>query len=56
VPSFGTLTFTNCHIDGKTLASRHPSAYERVMQVIVQVAPGTLSATGTAFTTYYNHS
>jgi hypothetical protein len=60
VPKFGTLTFTNCLIDGKALASSHPHEYQRVHRVnnagIVQIAPGALSSAGTAFTTYYNHS
>jgi len=57
VPNFGTLTFTNCLIDGKTLASWHPHEYQRVNHVgIVQIAPGALSLAGTAFATYYNHS
>jgi hypothetical protein len=56
VPDFGTLTFTNCFIDRKALASWHPHKYQRVHYVIVQIAPGALSPAGTAFATDYNHS
>jgi streptogramin lyase len=57
VPNFGTLAFTNCLIDGTALASRHPNEYLRVNKAaVVQIAPGALSSTGTAFTTYYKHS
>jgi hypothetical protein len=57
VPKFGTLTFTNCLIDGKALGSRHPQEYQRVNKAgIVQIAPGALSTVGTAFLMYYNHS
>lgn len=57
VPKFGTLTFTNCLIDGKALASGHPREYLRANHAgTVQIAPGWLSPAGTGFTTYYNHS
>jgi hypothetical protein len=57
VPNFGTLAFTNCLMDGKTLASWHPREYQRVNHAgIVQIAPGALSSAGTGFATSYNHS
>jgi hypothetical protein len=57
VPNFGTLSFTNCLIDLKTLASRDPAEYLRATKAgTVQIAPGALSTAGTAFSTYYNHS
>jgi hypothetical protein len=56
VPSFGTLTFTNCLIDGKALAHSHPHRFQRVnSRKIVQIATGALSSGGTAFPTYYKH-
>jgi len=57
VPNFGTLTFTNCLIDGTALASGHPREYLRANHAgIVQIAPGAVSSAGPAFATYYNHS
>jgi hypothetical protein len=41
VPDFGTVTFTNCLIDGKALTSRNPGEYLRANPAgIVQIAPG----------------
>jgi hypothetical protein len=57
VPDFGKLTFKNCFIDGKTLASWHPHAYQRVnSRGTVQIQTGGLWPAGTAFTTRYQHS
>jgi len=57
VPSFGTLTFTHCFIDGTALAGWNPAKYQRVNSSnIVQIATGALSSTGTAFPVYYRHS
>lgn len=57
VPDFRKLTFKNCLIDGKTLASWHPHAYQRVnSRGTVQIATGGLWPGGTAFTTHYQHS
>ena len=57
VPNFGTLTFGNCLLDSKTLASWHPQAYQRVnSSSVVQIATGALSASGIAFTTQYQNS
>jgi hypothetical protein len=57
VPNFAPLTFTNCRIDGKALASAHPGEYLRANHAgTVQIAPGWLSPAGTGFATYYNHS
>ncbi len=56
VPSFGTLTFTSCFVDGRALARSHPFRYQRVnRRNIVQIATGALSSGGTAFPTYYRH-
>jgi len=56
VPSFGTLTFTNCLIDGKALGHSHPARIQRVnSRKIVQIATGALSSGGTAFPTRYKH-
>jgi len=57
VPDFGKLKFRDCLIDGKTLASLHPQAIQRVNSLgRVQIAIGTLSSTGTAFATRFRHS
>lgn len=57
VPSFGTLTFTHCLIDGTALAGSNPGAYQRVNSSnVVQIATGALSSTGTAFPTQFKHS
>jgi hypothetical protein len=57
VPDFGKLTFKNCLIDGKALASWHPQEYQRVnSHGRVQIATGALSPGGTAFSTHYQHS
>ena len=56
VPKFGTLTFTNCLIDGGTLAVSLPHEYQRVNSTnTVTIATGSLSSTGTAFATNYKH-
>jgi hypothetical protein len=56
VPSFGTLTFTHCLIDGTALAGWHPAEYQRVHGSILQIATGALSSAGTTFPTHYKHS
>ena len=57
VPKFGTLTFTNCLINGNPLGVQQPHEYQRMNHAgIVQIAPGALYSEGTVFATYYNHS
>jgi hypothetical protein len=56
VPSFGTLSFANCSVDGKALAASHPAKYQRVNGSIVQITAGALSSGGTAFATHFKHS
>ena len=57
VPDFGKLTFKNCLIDGKALASWHPYATQRVNSLgKVQIATGGMWPGGTAFTTHFQHS
>ena len=57
VPDFGKLKYRNGLIDGKTLASWRPHAYQRVnSRGTVQIATGTLSTSGLAFATRYEHS
>ena len=57
VPDFGKLKFRNCTVDGKTLASRHPQAFQRVNSLgTVQIAVGSLSSTGIAFATRFEHT
>src|SRR5215472_7412049 len=56
VPDFGKLKFRNSFVDGKTLASRHPQAFQRVNSLgTVQIAVGSLSSTGIAFATRFEH-
>jgi len=57
VPDFGKLTFKNCLVDGKALASWHPQAYQRVNSIgRVQITTGGFWPGGTAFTTHFQHS
>ena len=57
VPHFGKLKFRNCLVDGKTLASRHPQAVQRVnSNGTVQISVGSLSTSGLAFATRFKHS
>ena len=57
VPNFGKLKFTTCLIDGKSLGSWHPKAYQRVNgSGTVEIATGGLWPGGTAFTTHYQNS
>ncbi len=57
VPNFGKLQFKNCILDGKTLASWHPQAYQRVNSIgTLQIATGGFWPGGTAFTTHFQHS
>jgi hypothetical protein len=57
VPNFGKLTFTNCLIDGKSLGSWHPQAYQRVnSRGTVEIATGGLWPGGEAFNTLYRNS
>jgi hypothetical protein len=57
VPDFGKLTFKSCVLDGNTLASWHPHAYQRVNSIgTLQIATGGFWPGGTAFTTHFQHS
>jgi hypothetical protein len=57
VPPFGTVTFTSCKIDGDTLASKHPTEYQReTSSGVLQISTGALSASGTTFSTHFEHS
>jgi hypothetical protein len=57
VPDFGKLTFKNCILDGKALASWHPHAYQRVNSIgTLQISTGGFWPGGTAFTTHFQHS
>ena len=56
VPSFGTLAFSSCSVDGKALAASHPAQYQRVNSSTVQITTGALSSAGTAFATHFKHS
>ena len=57
VPNFGKLTFTNCLIDGKSLGSWNPQAYQRVNgSGTVEIATGGPWPGGEAFNTLYRNS
>jgi hypothetical protein len=57
VPDFGKLTFKNCVLDGKALASWRPQEFQRVnSNGTVQIAGGNFWPGGTAFTTHFEHS
>ena len=57
VPNFGTLTFTNCLIDGTAIGGWHPHAYQRVNgRGTVEISTGGLWPGGAAFTTHYQNS
>jgi hypothetical protein len=57
VPDFGKLKFRDVTVDGKTLASQHPQAFQRVNSTgTVQIAIGSISSTGIAFATRFEHS
>jgi hypothetical protein len=57
VPDFGKLTFKNCIIDAKALASWHPQAFQRVNSIgTLQISTGNFWPGGTAFTTHFQHS
>ena len=57
VPDFGKLTFKNCILDGKALASWRPQAYQRVNSIgTLQISTGNFWPGGTAFTTHFQHS
>jgi len=57
VPDFGKLTFKNCILDAKTLASWGPQAFQRVNSInTLQISNGNFWPGGTAFTTHFVHS
>lgn len=57
VPDFGKLTFKNCLLDGKALASSHPQALQRVNSPgTVQISTGAFWPGGNTFTTRFEHS
>lgn len=57
VPKFGTLTFSHCLVNGKPLASAHPTQVQRVNSSnVVQITTGALSPAGTTFATHFKHS
>jgi hypothetical protein len=57
VPDFGKLTFKNCVLDGKALASWRPHAFQRVNSLgTIQIATGGPFPGGTAFSTHFEHS
>lgn len=57
VPDFGKLTFKNCILDGKALASWRPHAFQRVNSLgTVQIRTGGWFPGGTAFSTHFENS
>jgi hypothetical protein len=57
VPDFTKVTFKSCDIDGKTLASWRPTAFQRVNSIgRLQISTGGIWPTGDAFSTHFEHS
>lgn len=57
VPAFGKLTFKNCMLDGKSLASFRPQSFNWVNSIgTLQISTGNFWPGGTAFTTHFVHS
>jgi hypothetical protein len=57
VPAFGTITYTSCRVDGATLASKHPTRYQRTTSDgVLQIATDALAGTGTSFATHFEHA
>jgi hypothetical protein len=57
VPTFGTITYSGCRIDGATLKSKSPTEYQRESSSgVLQISAGSLAATGTKFATHFKHS
>ena len=57
MPKFGTLIFSNCIIDGVTLAAALPEEHQRVNSSnVIQIGTGPVLPAGTAFATRYKHS
>jgi hypothetical protein len=57
VPSFGTITYTSCKVDGDTLASKKPTEYQRATSSgVLQISTTALSSAGTEFSTHFEHS
>jgi hypothetical protein len=57
VPDFGKLTFKNCLLNTKALASSHPQALQRVnSRGTVQISTGGFWPGGNTFTTRFEHS
>lgn len=57
VPKFGTITFTHCLVDGKSLGSASPTRVQRVTSShVVQITTGALTSGGTTFATHFKHS
>lgn len=57
VPDFSKLTFKNCILNGKALASSHPQALQRVnSRGTVQISTGGFWPGGNTFTTRFEHS
>lgn len=57
VPDFGKVVFKNCLLDGKSLGSWRPHAFQRVNSLgTVQIATGGFRPGGTAFATRFEHS
>jgi hypothetical protein len=57
VPDFGKLTYKDCILDSKALASWRPQEFQRVNSIgTVQITGGNFWPGGTAFTTHFVHT
>jgi len=57
VPVFTKLTYKDCLLDGNSLASTRPQAFQRVNSIgTVQITTGNFWPGGTAFTTHFQHT
>jgi hypothetical protein len=57
VPVFTKLTYKDCLVDGNSLASTRPHAFQRVNSIgTVQITTWNFWPGGTAFTTHFQHT
>lgn len=56
IPQFDTIGFSSATVNGKTLASLHPTAYTLERGSTVLIAAGPLGSAGTGFTLTFRHS
>jgi hypothetical protein len=56
VPPFGKLAFSQCYVNGASLGSTAPTAFDRVKGTTLQIKTAPLNALGNKFTTTFKHS